>query len=332
MAPGTLPNPEQLAQRIRIGERAAIACGLNLLDSTHSEARSRATELLASLSGECLRGRGHVIGVTGPPGVGKSTLVAAMIKTWRSGGATVAVIAVDPSSRMEAGGGALLGDRIRMKSHTADEGLFIRSVASRSHLGGLAREAWPMTTLLISCFDVVVIETVGVGQTEIDIAELSDTVCYVAQPASGDMIQYLKSGIMEIPDVIAVNKADLGAAAHQTAAEICRIGHRPERQADWDYPVCLISAAAGTGVGELMEHVARHQAFLLRSGQLEQLRSIRQGGWVKRLLKEEFGLFGVQLTGGDAAIGERLRASNLTPVGEYELMRKQILAQFNPGQ
>jgi LAO/AO transport system kinase len=137
--------------------------------------------------------------VTGPPGAGKSSLVSAMIREWRLAGTTVGVLAVDPSSRPELGGGAFLGDRIRIKNSSHDEGLFIRSLANRNQLGGVAGEVWPMSWLMLACFDIVVIETVGVGQTEIDIAEIGDTVCYVAQPASGDTIQYLKSGIIEIP-------------------------------------------------------------------------------------------------------------------------------------
>ena len=126
---------------------------------------------------------GHLIGVTGPPGTGKSSLLCAMIRHWRGAGQSVGVLAVDPSSRPELGGGALLGDRIRIKNVGYDEGLFIRSLANRNQLGGVATEVWPMSWLMLACFDIVVIETVGVGQTEIDIAEVADTVCYVAQPA-----------------------------------------------------------------------------------------------------------------------------------------------------
>ena len=221
-----LPDPEQLASRIRRGERAAVASGLNLLDNKRGEARTCSARLLASLSGVRWLNEGHLIGVTGPPGAGKSSLVSAMIRAWRLSGRTVGVLAVDPSSRPELGGGALLGDRIRIKNTSHDEGLFIRSLANRNQMGGVATEVWPMSWLMLACFDIVVIETVGVGQTEIEIAEIADTVCYVAQPASGDAIQYLKSGIIEIPDIFAVNKSDLGAAARKTAAEIGRSAHR----------------------------------------------------------------------------------------------------------
>jgi LAO/AO transport system kinase len=248
MTPVNLPDPEQLAARILRGERAAVASGLNLLDNKLAEARNRSASLLASLSGERWLNDGHLIGVTGPPGAGKSSLVSAMIREWRLSGRTVGVLAVDPSSRPELGGGALLGDRIRIKNSSHDEGLFIRSLANRNQLGGVATEVWPMSWLMLACFDIVVIETVGVGQTEIDIAEIGDTVCYVAQPASGDTIQYLKSGIIEIPDIFAVNKSDLGAPARKTASEIGRSASRQDRREDWDYPVCLVSATMNTGI------------------------------------------------------------------------------------
>lgn len=328
MSQAKYPDPEHLALRIRKGERAAVASGLNLLDNVLPEARTRAAHLLRALSSDHWLVSGHLIGITGPPGAGKSSLVSVLIREWRAAGKTVAVLAVDPSSRPELGGGALLGDRIRIKSSLYDEGLFIRSLASRNRLGGVATEVWPMSWLLLSCFDVVVIETVGVGQTEIDIAEISDTVCYVAQPASGDTIQYLKSGIMEIPDIFAVNKADLGAAAQKTAAEIGHSGPRPDRQAAWDYPVCLVSAALNTGVPPLLAHLERHREFLVRSELLAVRRGQHQRGWVMRLLSDEFGSFGVGLVGGPHAIEERLARHRLDPFGEYESTRQEILARF----
>lgn len=329
MGQAGFPNPQQLAVRIRNGERAAIASGLNLLDNALPQARVHAAELLAALANERWVNSGHTIGITGPPGAGKSSLLSALIREWRLSGKTVAVLAVDPSSRPESGGGALLGDRIRIKTASADEGLFIRSLASRHHLGGVATEVWPMSWLLLSCFDLVVVETVGVGQTEIDIAEISDTVCYVAQPASGDTIQYLKSGIMEIPDVFAVNKADLGAAAQKTAAEISRTGARPDRLPDWNYPVCQVSATHHTGIQQLSDHLEQHRCFLARSGLLGKLRLQHQSGWVMRLLKEEFGSFGVQLAGGHTALVERLQKAGHHPFGEFQEARQQILSHYS---
>lgn len=328
MSPASLPDPEQLALRIQRGERAAVASGLNLLDNKLAEARDRSARLLALLSGERWHSGGHLVGVTGPPGAGKSSLVCAMIREWRSSGRTVGVLAVDPSSRPDQGGGALLGDRIRIKNTSHDEGLFIRSLANRNQLGGVATEVWPMSWLMFACFDIVVIETVGVGQTEIDIAEIADTVCYVAQPASGDAIQYLKSGIIEIPDVFAVNKSDLGASARKTAAEIGRSAPRQDRRADWDYPVCLVSATMNTGIKPFLEHIDRHRSYLSNTGVLSGLRNRHHNAWVMRLLKEEFGTFGLGQAGGLAAIGRRLSENQSGRFVEYERIRQQIMYSF----
>jgi LAO/AO transport system kinase len=323
-----LPDPEQLASRILRGERAAVAGGLNLLDNKLPEARNRAVRLLACLSDERWLNDGHLVGVTGPPGAGKSSLLSAIIREWRASGRTVGVLAVDPSSRPEAGGGALLGDRIRIKTPSQDDGLFIRSLANRNQLGGVATEVWPMSWLMLTCFDIVVIETVGVGQTEIDIAEIGDTVCYVAQPASGDTIQYLKSGIIEIPDIFAVNKSDLGAAARKTASEISRSAPRHDRHDDWDYPVCLVSATMNTGMRELLDHFDRHRKFLVEAGRLGRLRTRHQSAWVVRQLKEEFGTLGLDLAGGRAGIQARLGENPSNQFGEYERMRKHIFARL----
>lgn len=334
MNPRKFPDPEALARRIAQGERAAVASGLNLLDNALPEARARAAALLtalAALAGRKWLNEGHIIGITGPPGAGKSSLMSALIREWRSDGHSVAVLAVDPSSRPELGGGALLGDRIRIKSTLHDEGVFIRSLASRNQLGGVAIEVWPMSWLLLSCFDRVIVETVGVGQTEIDIAEIGDTVCYVAQPASGDTIQYLKSGIMEIPDVFAVNKADLGEAARKTAAEIGRSAHastRPDRQSGWDYPVSLVSATQNQGIRPLLDHFDRHRQFLLDAEMLASLRGSHQRGWIVRLLKEEFGLFGITLAGGRAAIDKQLVDNGANYFAAYENTREKILSRF----
>ncbi len=305
-----------------------MAGGLNLLDNKLAEARNCAARLLASLSGERWLNEGHLIGITGPPGAGKSSLVCAMIREWRLAGKSVGVLAVDPSSRPELGGGALLGDRIRIKNSSHDEGLFIRSLANRNQLGGVATEVWPMSWLLMASFDIVVIETVGVGQTEIDIADIGDTVCYVAQPASGDTIQYLKSGIIEIPDIFAVNKCDLGAPARKTASEISRSAPRHDRREDWDYPVCLVSATMNSGIREFHQQFERHRSFLARTGLLRRLRTQHQSAWVVRLLKEEFGTLGLELAGGRGGIERSLGDNPSNQFAEYERIRKHLLSRF----
>jgi LAO/AO transport system kinase len=184
------------------------------------ERRAEAAALLAEVAPERLGGEapGHVVGVTGPPGAGKSTLLSALAAAWRQAGRTVAVLAVDPSSKRS--GGALLGDRARIESDPADRGLFIRSTAAGERLGGLAPATRAAAQALSAAFDVVVIETVGVGQSETDVAQAADTVAVVVQPGSGDALQFLKAGIMEIPDVLVVTKADLGQVAQRARRDL----------------------------------------------------------------------------------------------------------------
>jgi LAO/AO transport system kinase len=190
----------------------------------------------------------HVIGVTGPPGVGKSTLVGALIGRWRAAGKSVGVIAVDPSSRRS--GGALLGDRTRLRTDPADHRIFIRSMAARERLGGLAALTFPAAALMRALFDLVVIETVGVGQSETDIAGVADTVLLCLQPGSGDSLQYMKAGIVEIPDIVAVTKGDLGEPARRTAADAA--GAISLEAGGAPAPVLIVSALKGDGLAELV--------------------------------------------------------------------------------
>jgi LAO/AO transport system kinase len=206
----------ELGARLRRGDLEAAPATLNLVESTAAADRVEAAALLGALSPAALGGEapGHVVGMTGPPGVGKSTLLCALVAEWRRRGRTVAVLAVDPSSRRS--GGALLGDRVRIAFDPADRGVFVRSTATGPRLGGLGPATRAAAQALASAFDVVVVETVGVGQSETEIADLADTVVVVLQPGSGDTIQFLKSGIMEIPDVVVVTKADMGRPAEAT--------------------------------------------------------------------------------------------------------------------
>jgi len=243
---------DELGARLRAGDRTAAPAALNLLENRTQRAEAAA---LVARAGE---GPGHVIGVTGPPGAGKSTLLSALLKEWRGRGRSVAVLAVDPSSKRS--GGALLGDRARIEHDPADRDVFIRSMAAGERLGGLAPATRAAAQALAGAFDVVVIETVGVGQSETDVAEAADTVAVVVQPGSGDALQFLKAGIMEIPDVLVVTKADLGAAArraeHDLAAALAALGAKGT-------PVLAVSAVPPVaGIAELADALAAHRAGL----------------------------------------------------------------------
>jgi LAO/AO transport system kinase len=245
-----LPEGAQLGSRLRAHDLSAAPATLNLLESTTAADREQAAALLREVSPAVLGGeaQGHIIGVTGPPGAGKSTLLSALLHEWRSAsGRTVAMLAVDPSSRRS--GGALLGDRARIEFDPADRDVFIRSTATGERLGGLARGTRAAAQALAAAFDVVVVETVGVGQAETEVAEVADTVAVVVQPGSGDVLQFLKSGIMEIPDVLVVTKADLGQVARSArrdlAAALRSLGRRSTAVA------AVSSLPPPTGIDEL---------------------------------------------------------------------------------
>jgi LAO/AO transport system kinase len=202
-----------LAQRLRDGDLTAAPAVLNLVEN---RAPAQAAEIAALLQGVSPAAIGHepgahLVGVTGPPGAGKSSLLSALVAAWRKEDRSVAVLAVDPSSKRS--GGSLLGDRARIEFDPADPRVFIRSTAAGGRLGGLAPATRAAAHALAAAFDVVVIETVGVGQSETDVAEVADTVAVVVQPGSGDALQFIKAGIMEVPDVLVVTKADLGEIA-----------------------------------------------------------------------------------------------------------------------
>jgi LAO/AO transport system kinase len=319
--PARWPDPVSLAESVVRRDRTAIAAALNLLDDRRPEARERASIVTSRLAAGP-EPRGHVIGITGPPGSGKSSLTSSLIGVWRTAKRSVGVLAVDPSSPKS--GGALLGDRIRMLRPEPDRDVFVRSLASRGQLGGLSAEVWPMSVVMLAAFDVVVVETVGIGQSEIDIADLADTTCCVVQPASGDTVQFLKSGIMEVPDVFAVNKADLGAIADRTARELKgAIPRRPEGA--WAVPVMLVSATAGTGVADLAHTFDAHRASLgpkgTSGGRLE-----RQARLVLKRLREEFGSYGVERAGGADGIVAELVRDGAPPLARHDEFRQRCLS------
>jgi LAO/AO transport system kinase len=222
-------------------------------------------------------GKAYAVGITGPPGVGKSSLISALVRHVRAQGTTVGVVSVDPSSPFSKG--ALLGDRIRLADHFLDPGVFIRSMGTRGHLGGLA-EATLQALLLLDAAgkDVVFLETVGAGQSEVEVIGIADTVVLVLMPGSGDSVQALKAGIMEIPDVIAINKMDHPAA--RTMLNEVRSILALDRDRDWRPPIVLTEATRGEGVPELWDSVAAHRAHLEESGQLDERRRSNLAGEV----------------------------------------------------
>jgi LAO/AO transport system kinase len=249
-----------LGARLRERDLAAAPAALNLVENRSPGRRAEIAALLAEVSPARLGGEApaHVVGVTGPPGAGKSTLLSALAAAWRRQGRTVAVLAVDPTSKRS--GGALLGDRARIDADPADRGLFIRSTAAGERLGGLAPATRAAAQALAAAFDVVVIETVGVGQSETEVAEAADTVAVVVQPGSGDALQFIKAGIMEIPDVLVVTKADLGQVAQRAQRDL-RAALRSLGERDTAVvPVSSIPPPAG--IDELIAALDAHRAGL----------------------------------------------------------------------
>jgi LAO/AO transport system kinase len=321
-----LPDPETLAQSVSAQDRSAVAKALNLLDDKRLEARQRAARLLAALPKQRLYSAGHLVGLTGPPGVGKSSLTGALVRVWRKRELTVGILAVDPSSPIS--GGALLGDRLRMLAGGLDASVFIRSLACRGEFGGLSAEVWPMSLVMLAAFDIVLVETVGVGQKEIDVSKLTDTTCFVAQPASGDSIQFLKAGIMEVPHVLVVNKADVGIAARKTLSELRATLQPPSRAEDWRVPALAASATIGTGIEELADSIEAHRIWLIAQGLLATVRQRFQAEWIIKRLLEEFGRFGIETLGGQSRLLSSLVEAQGPPFEQYHALRHRLLGRW----
>ena len=233
---------------------------------------------------------GSILGITGPPGVGKSSLIKNLIKYYRGKKRTVAVIAVDPSSKKTKG--ALLGDRIRLETNPNDKGLFIRSMAARDKLGGLASITLSSVFILNALFDLTIVETVGVGQSETDIANIADIVLFCVQPGSGDALQFMKAGIVEIPDIIAITKSDLGNVAINTYNDVVnsiKIGNYSKDQA---IPIILISSKEDKNIENLIKKIQEQQKKKLSfRNKKKEKRSIF---WLEESIKEQFGISGIK--------------------------------------
>ena len=283
------------------GGKAALARVLSALESAPDH-----PELATLMDAASAAPRGMVIGITGPPGVGKSTLLGAFIARLRARGGTVAVIAVDPSSRRS--GGALLGDRIRIASNPQDAGLFVRSMAARRRLGGLSDIAFPAALLMRALYDRVFVETVGVGQSETEIADCADLVVFCAQPGSGDSLQYMKAGIIEEPDVMLVTKGDIGAMASRTAGDL-RAALTLAAGAGAAPPVEVVSAQSGAGIDAALDRIGEVFAARAASGGLAGLRGRQAQVWAERRIAESLGqaaadTLGPRLSGRESSFAE----------------------------
>jgi LAO/AO transport system kinase len=243
------------------------------------------------------RPRAQVIGLTGPPGVGKSTLAGALINRFRSERLSVGVIAVDPSSRRS--GGALLGDRTRLATDPADRELFVRSMAARDRLGGLAEMTLGAMVLMRALYDRVIVETVGVGQSETDVDEVADSVVFCVQPGSGDSLQFMKAGIMEIPHIAVVTKADAGADARRALSDLkgaVSLNESPE-EGGWQVRCLLLSARSGEGVAALAEALDEHWRWLAEGDRLARRREGQARVWLVEALRERYGREGLRRLG-----------------------------------
>ena len=280
------------------GGKAALATALARIESAPEDEQT-----LTLLDAAYAAPRGQVVGVTGPPGVGKSTLIGGLIAQWRHEGRSVGVIAVDPSSRLS--GGALLGDRTRLRTDPQDAGVFVRSMAARDKLGGLASLTVAAMVLMRALYDIVLIETVGVGQSETDVVGAADTVVLCVQPGSGDSLQFMKAGIVEIPHIVVVTKSDLGDAAERARGDALAIlGLADRAPEDWAVPVLSLSALRRHGIDALADAIAQHWQWLGAKDRLVVARRVQAQLWLADGLREAFGRDGLKRAG-DVALGAK---------------------------
>lgn len=282
-----------LLDALRTGGKAALARALAQLESAPD-----APETVALLDAAYAEPMAHVVGMTGPPGVGKSTLMNALIGNWRGRGRRVACIAVDPSSRRS--GGALLGDRTRLSTDPEDQGIFVRSMAARDRLGGLAGLTVSSMVLMRALYDVVLIETVGVGQSETDVVGVADTVLFCVQPGSGDSLQFMKAGIAEIPHVVVVTKADMEKEARRARADVLgalSLGGAGDESGGWEVPVLMVSSARRDGIDGLVEAIDGHNAFLNDGNRLAATRHAQAQAWLEEAVRERWGREGIRRAG-----------------------------------
>jgi LAO/AO transport system kinase len=295
-------DPGELGRRLREGDRSAAPAALNAIENRSDRDATR--RLLSEVSPAALgrEPQAHIVGITGPPGAGKSSLLSMLLLEWRRRNETVAILAVDPSSKRS--GGSLLGDRARIDHDPRDDGVLIRSTAAAGRLGGLAASTREAAEALAPAFDVVVVETVGVGQSETDVEDVCDTVAVVVQPASGDVLQFLKAGIMEVPDLLVVTKADLGDVATRSRRDL---GQALKAVGSPDVPVISVSSVPPpSGIEELADALEATRSTL----DLEERRRRNRRGAALREFTAEHGETGLRRVGGRRAAEELLRAED----------------------
>ena len=345
-------NLPDLLERLKGGDKRAVARLISWVEDGDRDQLRDAAEALNPATG-----RAQVIGLTGSPGVGKSTLAGALVAAYRDQGLTVGVLAVDPSSPFT--GGALLGDRVRMQRHALDEGVYIRSMATRGHLGGLAW-ATPQAVRVLDAAgcEVVLVETVGVGQAEVEVAGLADTTLVALAPGFGDAVQVAKAGILEVADVFVVNKADRDGAevVARDLRQMLHLGRQlgmsdahaeglprlqggtmrrryptgvPGEARPWQVPVVLTVAERGDGVGELVEAIAAHRDHLASSGELDRRRRARAAREVEEIALADLRVELGELGRGEAldTLAEQVAAGKLGPYSAAD----QLLAGVRGG-
>jgi LAO/AO transport system kinase len=308
------------------GDRLALARRITRVEDRHPDM----AEIMAAVQPHT--GRAHVVGVTGPPGAGKSTLVDRLTGLLRGEGRSVGIIAVDPSSPFT--GGAVLGDLIRMQAHTLDPDVFIRSMATRGSLGGLARATGGAIKLMDAFgFQDILVETVGVGQTELDIVRQADTTVVALVPESGDSIQAMKAGLMEVADIFVVNKADRDGA-HALMAELRFSVHlhyaspASAKDVDWEVPVLATQAAAGSGLPELLAEIRRHQGLLASRGALETPPTARRRQELEVVLAEELTAQAMARARSDEALASVLDAVARGALDPYSAASRIVAAML----
>src|SRR6478752_1927553 len=308
MAKAAEPADATLADRLVSGDKRALARGISLVENRDPEGDRLVSEVFPRT------GKARVVGITGPPGVGKSTLIGALTKELRKADRSVGVLSIDPSSPFTQG--AMLGDRIRLAEHFLDSEVFIRSMATRGSLGGLAEAALQAALLMDAAGkDDVLLETVGVGQGEIDIVDHADTIVLALMPGSGDSIQALKAGVMEIPDVIVVNKADhpMTETMVREVRSVLALSHDPE---GWKVPILRTEAARGEGVEELATKIDEHRAFIEAAGTLAERRA-------RNLRSEVLGI-------ATARMRRRLESTAAEDPRTAELLERVVRRELDP--